>query len=327
MGFKPTSVIWKNGQWVGWHDATVHVLAHGLHYGSSVFEGVRAYATPQGPAIFRNAEHVRRLFESARIYGMPIDHTPGEIEQACREVVSRNGLTSAYIRPIVYRSAGTFSLAPGDDAPVEVAIAAIEWGEYLGDGAINNGIDVCVSSWRRLSTSAAPVMSKAGGHYLNAQLIAGEAKRNGYAEGIALDVHGNLSEGSGENVFVVRNGSLYTPPLSSSVLDGITRDTVIQLAAEVGIPVREQSLPREMLYTADEIFLTGTAAEITPVRSVDRTPVADGTPGPITRRMQEIFFGLFKGATHDRWGWLDFVSPSASAAGAHANGFVVRMRD
>lgn len=314
MGFKPTEQIWKNGEWISWRDATIHVLAHGLHYGSSVFEGVRAYDTPSGPAVFRNADHVRRLFDSARMYGMEVPAEPDEVERLCREVVERNGLHSAYIRPIVYRADGTFSLTPGDSAPIEIAIAAIEWGEYLGDGAIRDGIDVGVSSWRRMPTSAAPVMSKAGGHYLNAQLIAGEAARNGYAEGIALDANGNLSEGSSENIFIVHAGALHTPPLSASVLGGITRDTVMKLARERGLSIREHALPRELLYIADEIFLTGTAAEITPVRSVDRTPVGDGTPGEVTRQIQDAFFGLFNGSTQDRWGWLDFVNPAPAGS-------------
>lgn len=319
MGFTPTPYIWRDGAWVGWADATVHVLAHGLHYGTSVFEGLRAYRTPRGPAVFRNREHARRFTESARMYGIGIPFGVQEIERACREVVSRNGLASAYIRPVAYRADGTFSLTPGDDAPVQVAVAAVEWGEYLGNGAIKNGIDVCVSSWRRLSASASPVMAKAGGHYLNAQLIAGEAKRNGYAEGIALDGQGNISEGSSENIFVVRDGEIVTPPLSSSVLGGITRDTVFTLARHAGIPVREQTIPRELLYAADEVFLTGTAAEITPVRSVDRLPVGAGEPGPVTRELQRLFFGLFDGSTEDSWGWLDYTEADSGAACAPAD--------
>jgi len=315
MGYKPTDVIWKNGEWVAWEDATVHVMAHALHYGSSVFEGVRAYNTHRGPAVFRNADHAGRLIDSARMYAMDLGVTRADIERLCREVVTRNGLGSAYIRPVAYRAEGTFSLTPGDDAPVEFSVGAIEWGEYLGDGALTEGIDVCCSSWRRLPTSAAPVMSKAGGHYLNAQLIAGEAKRNGYAEGLALDGNGNLSEGSSENIFVVHRGVVHTPPLSASVLAGITRDTVMTLALEAGLTVREHSIPRELLYCADEIFLTGTAAEITPVRSVDRTPVGDGTPGAVTKRLQGLFFGLFDGTTPDKWGWLDFTEPDV-----HTNG-------
>ncbi len=310
MGYTPTALIWKNGEWLDWRNATVHVLSHALHYGSSVFEGVRAYDTPHGPVVFRNADHIDRMYDSARMYGMDIPFAKDDICRICREVVSRNGLRSAYIRPFAYRVEGTFSLTPGADAPVEVSVAAIEWGEYLGSGAINDGIDVCLSSWRRLPGSAAPVLSKAGGHYLNAQLIAGEAQRNGYAEGIALDPLGNLSEGSSENIFVVHRGRIYTPPLSCSVLGGITRDTVIELARDSSLDIKEQPLPREMLHVADEIFLTGTAAEITPVRSVDRIPVGQGRPGEVTRHLQAKFFGLFSGETSDRWAWLDPVMPT-----------------
>lgn len=311
MGYAPTKFIWFNSEFVPWREATVHVLAHGLQYGSCVFEGVRAYETPSGAAVFRNHDHARRLLHSAKMLGMELPVGLAEIESACRDVVSRNGLRSAYIRPCAYRREGTLGLTPiaANESPVDVAVVAIEWGKYLGEAAMNNGIDVCVTSWRRPPSASLPMTAKAGGYYLNAQLIGEEAKRHGYDEGIALDTHGNLAEGSSENLFVVRRGVLCTTPVSSSILDGITRDTVLTLARELGIDVREQAMPRDVLYTSDEIFLTGTAAEVTPVRSVDRRPVGDGLPGPITKTLQHAFFGLFNGQTPDRWGWLDLVVP------------------
>lgn len=314
MGFVPTQVIWQAGEYKPWHDATVHVMAHGLHYGSAVFEGVRAYETREGPVVFRNRDHVRRLFASAALYGIAVPHEPDEIEDVCRQVVVRNGLKSAYIRPIVYRTAGTFGLVAGDDSPAEVAVAAIEWGRYLGEEGIKHGIDACVSSWRRLSSDAVPAAAKAAGHYLNAQLIAGEAKRHGYAEGIALDARGLLAEGAGENLFVVRGSRLFTTPLDASILSGITRDTALTLAAHLGIDAGERHMTRDFLCTADEVFLTGTAAEITPVRSIDRMPIGTGSPGPVTRSVQSAFFGLFSGETEDRWGWLDRVDTTQESS-------------
>jgi len=310
----PTNFIWHNGSFVQWHQATTHVLAHGLHYGSSVFEGLRAYETPAGTAVFRLGAHIRRMFESAKIYQIDIPFAQPDIERACREVVSINQLRSAYIRPVAFRGAGTFSLTPRGQTPVEVAVAAISWGAYLGASAIRDGVDVCVSSWTRLAPNTMPTLAKAAGHYLSSQLIASEAARNGYAEGIALDCNGCLSEGSSENLFIIKNDVIYTTPMSASILQGITRDTILVLAEYLGFEVREHTLPREMLYVADEVFLTGTAAEITPVRSVDRTPVGEGKPGAITRALQEAFFGLFDGTTTDRWGWLDYV-PQVQVAG------------
>ena len=311
---KPAKSIWFNGRLVPWHEASVHVLTHALHYGSSVFEGVRCYATPDGPAIFRLADHVERLFQSARIHSMVIPYGIDEITAACRSVVQDNGLASAYLRPLAWRGVSGFGLAPGLDGPVEVAVAAVEFGAYLGEEGLRHGIDVCVSSWTRAAANTFPTAAKAGGNYLNSQLIAMEAKRNGYAEGIALAADGTLSEGSGENLFIVRRGVLYTPPAAASILVGITRDTVFALAAELGLRIVEQALPRELLYVADEVFLTGTAAEITPVRSVDRTPVGSGRCGPITAALQDAFFGLFDGRTADRWGWLDPVGVAADVA-------------
>ncbi len=319
MPITPTEKIWHNGRMVPWEHATVHVLAHALHYGSSVFEGLRAYDTPNGSAVFRLGAHVRRMFESARIYGIAIPFTEADIARACREVVRANGLRSAYIRPIAYRGFGSFSLNPRNDTPIEVAVAAINWGRYLGEEAIEQGVDVCISSWTRSAPNTVPIMAKAGGHYLGPMLIAAEAARNGCVEGIALDSQGHLSEGSGENLFVVRDGVLYTPPSAASILMGITRDAVMTLARAQRIEICEQALPREMLYVADEAFFTGTAAEITPIRSVDGVPVGPGRPGPVTQALQRAFFGLFTGQTPDRWGWLDPVEET-SVRVAHMNG-------
>jgi len=315
---QPQDWIWHNGRLVPWAEATVHVSAHALHYGSSVFEGIRAYQTPQGSAIFRLDAHIRRLFESARLYRCELPFDPATIRQACRDVVTHNGLASAYIRPIAYLGTGSLALhAPA--CPVEMAVIAFAWGAYLGQEGLTHGIDVGVSSWQRPPTSAFPVLAKAGGHYLNSQLIAADAIRNGYDEGIAVDSRGMISEGSGENLFLVRDGVVFTPPLGSSILGGITRDTVLRLAEWLEIPVREQTLPREMLYLADEVFLTGTAAEITPVRSVDRLTVGTRTPGPITKSLQDAFFGLFDGRTRDQWGWLDHLPAGIASAAPSIN--------
>jgi len=300
---KNASLLWHNGKLKPWADATCHVSAHALHYGSSVFEGERVYATPQGPAYFRLAEHTRRLFESARIYEIDIGYSESEINAACLELIRANALESAYVRPIVFRGAGGLGVLAKAGAPVDVAILALDWGAYLGD-AREHGADVCVSSWHRPAPNTFPSWAKAGGNYLSSQLIGLEARRGGYAEGIALGTNGLLSEGAGENLFLVRRGKLYTPPTSAGVLAGITRDSVIALAADLGLSVEERDLPREALYTSDEIFMTGTAAEITPVRSVDRKPVGDGTPGAVTRALQQAFFGLFDGTTPDTRGWL-----------------------
>lgn len=310
---KTSQYIWFNGRLVPWAEANVHVMAHALHYGSSVFEGIRCYATPQGPAIFRLADHIERLFESAAIYRMQIRHERTEVMQACRQVVRDNGLASAYLRPIAMRGVSGFGVAPPVDGPVDLAIAAIQFGAYLGEEGLRQGIDACVSSWNRAAPNTLPAFAKAGGNYLSSQLIAMEARANGFGEGIALAHDGTLSEGSGENLFIVRKGVLYTPPSAASILIGITRDTVFELAADLGLKVVEQALPREMLYVADEVFMTGTAAEITPVRSVDRRPIGAGCRGPITAALQERFFGLFDGRTPDRWGWLDPVHAEAAA--------------
>ncbi|MGB9751395.1 branched-chain amino acid transaminase [Roseiflexus castenholzii] len=309
MPIRESKYIWFNGEMVAWEKATVHVMTHALHYGSSVFEGIRAYETPQGAAIFRLREHLRRLFDSCRIYRMELLFTPEQLFEACRAVVRDNGLTNAYIRPLVWRGYGEMGLNPLR-SPVEVMVAAMEWGAYLGAEGLENGVDVHVSSWQRVAPNTLPAMAKAGGNYLSSQLIVMEAARNGYAEGIALDVHGWLSEGSGENLFLIRDGVIYTPPVTAALLPGITRDAVITLARQLGYEVREQNLPREMLYLADELFFTGTAAEVTPIRSVDKLPVGNGKRGPITTAIQKAFFGLFSGETEDRWGWLTPVAHS-----------------
>jgi branched-chain amino acid aminotransferase len=306
MPINPTKYIWFNGELVAWENAKVHVMTHALHYGSSVFEGIRCYETPRGPAIFRLAPHTRRLFDSARIYRMDLPFTPAQINDACKTVVRENGLKSAYLRPLVWRGYGELGVFPLKN-PVEVMIAAVEWGAYLGAEGLENGVDVAVSSWNRVAPNTLPAMAKAGGNYLSSQLIVMEAQRHGYVEGIALDVNGNLSEGSGENLFVIRDGILYTPPITAALLPGITRDTAITLARHLGYEVREQNLPREVLYLADELFFTGTAAEVTPIRSVDRITIGAGKRGPVTAAIQETFFGLFNGETEDRWGWLEFV--------------------
>jgi branched-chain amino acid aminotransferase len=307
MPIRESKYIWFNGEMVPWEKATVHVMTHALHYGSSVFEGIRAYETPQGAAIFRLHEHIRRLFDSCRIYRMDPPFTPDQVFEACRAVVRENGLKNAYIRPLVWRGYGEMGLNPLR-SPVEVMVAAMEWGAYLGAEGLEHGVDVHVSSWQRVAPNTLPAMAKAGGNYLSSQLIVMEAARNGYAEGIALDVHGWLSEGSGENLFLIRDGIIYTPPVTAALLPGITRDAVITLAQQLGYEVREQNLPREMLYLADELFFTGTAAEVTPIRSVDKLPVGSGKRGPITTAVQKAFFGLFSGETEDRWGWVTPVA-------------------
>ena len=307
MPMTPTKYIWFNGELVAWEKATVHVMTHALHYGSSVFEGIRCYSTPKGPAIFRLAPHTRRLIDSAKIYRMELPYSAEQINEACKAVVRENGLKSAYIRPLVWRGYGEIGVFPLKN-PVEVMVAAFEWGAYLGAEALELGADVGVASWNRAAPNTYPALAKAGGNYLSSQQIVMEAVRHGYAEGIALDVSGNLSEGSGENLFVIRDGAIFTPPITAALLPGITRDSVITLAREHGYEVREQNLPREVLYVADELFFTGTAAEVTPIRSVDGITIGAGKRGPITTAIQQAFFGLFSGETEDKWGWLDFVS-------------------
>jgi branched-chain amino acid aminotransferase len=280
-----------------------------------VFEGVRAYPTASGVAIFRLQDHTKRLFDSAKIYRINLPYTPEQINDACRQVVSMNGLSrGAYLRPVVFKGYGEIGVSPKIDPPTEVAIAAWEWGKYLGSESEEQGVDVCVSSWNRVAPNTIPALAKAAGNYLSSQLIGAEARRLGFAEGIGLSPDGTVSEGAGENLFVVKDGVLYTPALAYSVLAGITRDCVMRLARDKGLEVRETAMPRELLYIADELFMTGTAAEITPIRSVDRLPVGSGKRGPITQSLQEAFFGLFSGKTPDKYNWLDPVDMSQRVA-------------
>ncbi|WP_374319181.1 branched-chain amino acid transaminase [Pseudoxanthomonas kaohsiungensis] len=297
--------IWHNGTIKPWAEATTHVMAHAIHYGSSVFEGIRAYATPRGTALFRLGDHNRRLFNSAKIYDIAIPYTLEQINAACRDIVSANGLRAAYLRPVAFRGAGSVGIAA--DTPIDVAVAALDFGRYLGAEALEQGIDACVSSWQRFAPNTVPAGAKAGGNYLSGQLVTREARRHGYGEGIALASTGLLSEGAGENLFLVFDGALHTTPASASILIGITRDSIIKLARDAGIEVVERDIPREYLYLCDELLMCGTAAEITPLRSVDGKPVGDGTPGPVTRRLQQLFFGLFDGSTMDTQGWLEYI--------------------
>jgi branched-chain amino acid aminotransferase len=313
MPLKTSKFIWHDGALVPWEQATVHVLSHALHYGSSVFEGIRVYSTPQGAAGFRLTDHVHRLFNSAKIYRMKIPYSRDALVSACRDVVRENDLLQgAYIRPIAFRGYGEMGVAGNIDQPTNVSVAAWEWGSYLGEGGLEKGVDVCVSSWQRVAPNTVPALAKAGGNYLSSALVTLEARRLGFTEGLALNTAGFVSEGAGENLFLVQQGKLYTPPVASSILSGLTRDTVLKLAESAGLEVLEQNIPRELLYIADEVFLTGTAAEITPVRSVDKIQVGEGKRGPITERLQNLFFGLFNGSTADRWGWLEpIVEPKA----------------
>lgn len=305
MPLKPVETIWMNGKLVKWDDAKIHVLSHVVHYGSSWFEGIRCYDTKRGPAIFRLDEHLDRLRDSCRIYHAEIPYTKRQLEEAVMETVRANKMKACYIRPVVYRGYGDVGVNPLNN-PVDVAIAVWDWGSYLGDEALAQGIDACVSSWARPAPNTLPTIAKSGGNYLNAQLIKIEAVKDGYNEGIALDVFGHVSEGSGENIFVVKHGEVYTPPFSSSILLGITRSSVITLLKEAGYTIVESQISRELLTIADELFFTGTAAEITPIRSVDRFPVGDGKPGPVTKEAQRRFFEIVRNADDAR-GWLKFV--------------------
>ncbi len=303
MTMQKAKYIWSNGKLMPWDDVTIHVTSHVVHYGSSVFEGIRAYATPAGPAIFRLEPHTQRLFNSAKIYRMPIPFSEEEINQAIIDTVRENGLKSCYIRPVVFRGCEVLGVNPSA-CPVEVAIITLDWGAYLGKEAIEQGVDVGVSSWRRMAPDTFAAMAKIGGQYVNSQFINMEARQHGYSEGIALDVTGLVSEGSGENIFVVSGGEILTPPVASSILMGVTRSAVIQIAQDLGYTVRETNIPRELLYIADEVFFTGTAAEITPIRSIDKIKVGSGSRGPVTAALQAEFFGLTSGTIPDRHGWL-----------------------
>ncbi|MFN8527163.1 MAG: branched-chain amino acid transaminase [Anaerolineae bacterium] len=295
--------IWRNGEFVRWEDATVHVTTHALHYGSSVFEGVRAYATPDGPAVFRLQPHTKRLFQSAKIARIEMPFTEAQVNEAILETVRRNGHESCYIRPIVFRGANVLGVE-GRKNPTEVVVFTLEWGRYLGKEAIENGVDVQVSTWRRMAPDTGASLAKIGGQYVNSQFISMEAHDNGFSEGIALDYSGMVSEGAGENIFVISDNVIYTPYFGSSILRGITRDTVLTLARDLGYEVRFEPIPRDFLYIADEIFFTGTAAEISPIRSVDRQQIGAGKRGPVTEALQNEFFALTSGQKPDRYGWL-----------------------
>ena len=295
--------LWMNGEIIPWDQAQVHVFTHALHYGSSVFEGIRAYETPTGPAIFRGREHYERLLFSCKVARIPAPLTIDEWMDVTDEVIRVNQQPSAYIRPLVFRGYDTLGV-DGRGCPVEAIVATIPWGTYLGEEALKNGVDAQVSSWRRMASNMLSPMAKIGGQYVSSQNIVMEAKDNGFVEGIALDSQGQVSEGSGENIFFIYKGQIITPPLSSSILGGITRDCAITIAQDLGYTVKEQAVTREMLYLADEIFFTGTAAEITPVRSVDRLPVGNGARGPVTAAIQDVFFGIVRGESEDKWGWL-----------------------
>jgi branched-chain amino acid aminotransferase len=304
---KKAAKIWMNGKLVNWDDAKIHVLSHVVHYGSSIFEGLRCYHTAQGPAIFRLHSHTKRLFNSCKIYRMEVPYSSEEINQAIIELIRVNQLDECYIRPLVYRGYETLGVDPSK-CPVDMTIAVWRWGKYLGEKSIERGVHVRISSWNRMAPNTFPFMAKSGANYMNSQLIKLEALVDGYSEGIALDVFGYVSEGSAQNLFVVMNGALHTPPLGASILPGITRDSIITLADEMGLEVIEQSVPREMLYIADELFFTGSAVEVTPIRSVDKIWVGTGERGPITRELQERFFAIVSGKAEDKYGWLTHVS-------------------
>jgi branched-chain amino acid aminotransferase len=304
MALEKTDKIWHNGKLIRWEDANIHVMSHVVHYGSSVFEGVRCYTPSGSPAVFRADEHMQRLLDSAKIYRMDVGYTRDQLVRAMVELIATNGIWPCYLRPIIFRGYGDAGVSP-NKCPVETYIVNYPWGKYLTQD--DSGVDVCVSSWTRIAPNTLPALAKSGANYMNSQLIRMEATTNGYVEGIALDVNGYVSEGSGENIFIVRNGVLQTAPLGNSVLPGITRDSILKIARDLGIPVAEAGIPREMLYIADEVFFTGTAAEVTPIRSVDRITVANGSVGPITRALQREFFSIVRGEKADRFNWLTLV--------------------
>ena len=299
--------IWHNGKMIDWDDAKIHIMSHTVHYASSLFEGIRCYATPKGPAVFRLREHIERLHDSCQIYRMSLDYSVDQLIEACLEVVRVNSFKECYLRPVAIRGYGSFGVYPINN-PVEVYIASWVWGKYLGQEAIDEGVDVCVASWARMHNNTLPPTAKSAANYMNSQLIKMEAVANGYVEGIALDTEGNVSEGSGENIFLVRNGVLYTPPLASAVLPGITRNSVMQIARNLGFEVVEQVIPRAALYIADEVFFTGTAAEITPIRSVDRIKIGSGRRGAVTTQMQKEFFSITSGEKEAPGDWLAFIN-------------------
>lgn len=304
--FLENGKLWFSGKMVNWQEAKIHVMSHVLHYGSAVFEGFRCYKTVKGSAIFRLKEHIRRFFDSAKIYRISMPFPREVVEQACVDVVKINNMEEAYLRPIAFRGYGSLGVDPGN-TPTEIVVAALAWGKYLGEEAINIGVDVRVSSWNRMRPNTFPAMSKSSANYMNSQLVKLEAKADGYIEGICLDANGFVSEGSGENIFVVRDQIVYTPPLSASILPGITRDSVMKIAHDLGYEVKEEMIPREMLYIADEVFFTGSAAEVSPIKSIDRIPIGQGRRGPITEKIQKHFFGILSGELEDKYGWLTYL--------------------
>jgi branched-chain amino acid aminotransferase len=308
-----TDWIWRDGEFVAWKDATVHVLAHSMQFGSAVFEGIRCYATPRGPAIFRLEAHLQRMLDSCKIYRMEVPYGIEELVAATCEVVEKNQIDACYIRPMVIRGYGSAGMVPLG-APIETFIPCWPWGTYLGEGALENGVDACISSWNRMAPNTTPAMAKIAGNYLGGQLIKMEALANGFGEGIALGTDGMISEGSGQNVFIVKQGVIYTTPNNGTLLPGITRDSLITLARDAGFDVREQLMPRESLYTADEVFLTGTASEVTPVRSVDRITVGAGKAGEVTRQLQRTFLDIVHGKAEDAHGWLTNVKAERASA-------------
>ncbi|HEX3865143.1 MAG TPA: branched-chain amino acid transaminase [Gemmatimonadaceae bacterium] len=307
-----TEWIWRDGEFIRWADATTHILCHSLQFGSAVFEGIRCYSTPRGPAVFRLESHLERMLGSCKIYRMDVRYSIDELVAATCELVERNGVDACYIRPMVVRGYGASGMVP-IDSPVEVYVPCWPWGAYLGDRALEEGIDACVSTWNRVAPNTIPSMAKVGGNYLSGQLVKMEALRNGFGEGIALTTDGMVSEGSGQNLFLVYQGELYTPTINGTLLHGITRNSILTLARDAGLTVREQELPREMLYLADEIFLCGTASEVTPVRSVDRITIGNGKRGPVTTQIQQRFLDLAKGASEDPYGWLTYVRAERAA--------------
>jgi branched-chain amino acid aminotransferase len=313
MAVKHFQKVWHNGEFIPWDEATIHVASHVVSYASCLFEGIRCYDTPQGPGIFRLKEHTDRLVNSCKIYRMELAFTRDQLAQAMVELVRVNNVQHCYLRPVIFRGLGEVGVNPLKN-PIEIYLLAWEWGKYLGEEALRQGVDVCVSSWQRIAPNTLPAMAKAAANYMNAQLVKMEALTNGYVEGISLDASGHVSEGSGENLFIVRAGKITTPSLSSSILPGITRDSVITLASELGYTVIEQAISREMLYIADEVFFTGTAAEITPIRSVDRIVVGKGQPGPITRSLQERFLSIVQGQAEDKYGWLTLCGQPVAVA-------------
>jgi branched-chain amino acid aminotransferase len=306
MAIQKTEKIWHNGKLIPWNDAQLHVMAHVVNYGSSVFEGIRCYSHPEGPAIFRLREHMQRLIDSAKIYRIDIDYSLDQLSDAGCEIVAANGVWPCYLRPIVLRGYGEAGVNPFN-TPTEVYMVNYPWGKYLGHGSASDGVEACVSSWSRFAPNTLPAMSKSGANYMNSQLIKMEAIVNGYVEGIALDVNGYVSEASGANIFIVRKGTLMTPPLGNSVLPGITRDAILTLAEDIGVPVIEQMIPREMLYISDEVFFCGTASEITPIKSIDKININGGVTGPVTLALQREFYGIVNGTIRDRHSWFTKV--------------------